>query len=68
MKRHKGFCIVCGRRFHGYGRAKRCAYCQYIYEYERTQRIRLTPLQADAARHEQAEQLALPAAQLKHGG
>ena len=28
---------------------------------------RLTPLQADAARPGEAEQLALPAAQLKHG-
>ena len=28
----------------------------------------LTPLRADAARHEQAEQLELPAAPLKHDG
>ena len=29
--------------------------------------FRLTPLQADAARHEQAEMFESPAAQLKHG-
>lgn len=28
-------CIVCGRRFRAYQYAKRCRYCQYIYEYVR---------------------------------
>lgn len=41
-----------------------CGCCFYAYEDE----FRLTPLEADAARQGTAEQLALDAAQLKHGG
>lgn len=41
--------------------------CRKVYAWF-DNRFRLTPLQADAARPGEAEQLALPAAQLKHGG